>query len=182
MNKVNYKKRIAVGIIVVIAMCILLTITTFALVWASVSVDSNVFHTGYVKINLNDGVPVIEEREFLFEPGMTVRKEVFLENLSSWDVYYKLYFDNVHGELADVLDVTITDTDDNVYWQGKASELGKDQVVAADDYLEIGEKRYFNVYFHFPELTENEAQDIYLEFDLCADAVQTKNNQFKVFN
>ena len=183
MSNMNAEKRLAIGIITIIALAILLTVMTFALVWATISVDSNVFHTGYVKINLNDGVPVIEEHEFLFEPGMTVKKQVFIENLSSWDVYYKLYFDNVSGALADALDITIKSEDDSlIYWQGKVSELGKDNVAAADDYLEIGEKRYFNVYFHFPESEGNDTQSIYLEFDLCADAVQTKNNQFKVFN
>ena len=63
-------------IIIVLAFC--LCITTFALVYASVSVGNNLFHTGEVKINLNDGKPVIREHEFLFEPGMTVVKDFFI--------------------------------------------------------------------------------------------------------
>ena len=32
------------------------------------------FSTGEVAINLNDSKPVISEHEFIFEPGMTVKK------------------------------------------------------------------------------------------------------------
>ena len=68
--------------------------------------NNNLFHTGEVKINLNDGKPVIREHEFLFEPGMTVRKNFFIENDSTWDVYYRLDLDNISGGLAEVLTVT----------------------------------------------------------------------------
>ena len=99
--------------IVVLAVC--LCITTFALVYSTVAVDNNLFQTGEIRVNLNDGKPVIEEDEFLFEPGMTVEKDFFLENQGTWDVYYKLYLDNVEGGLADVLDVAIRDGDTVLY-------------------------------------------------------------------
>ena len=84
------KKRLKGSIVAVIVLAISLCITTYAIVWASVSVNENVFQTGKVQINLNDGKPVIEEREFLFEPGMTVQKNFFIENESTCEVYYKL--------------------------------------------------------------------------------------------
>ena len=81
-------KKLTGGIITIILLTVCLAITTFALVFASVSVDNNIFKTGEVKINLNDGKPVINEHEFIFEPGMTVKKDFFIENDSTWDVYY----------------------------------------------------------------------------------------------
>ena len=42
-----------------------------------------------VKINLNNGQPIISEHEFLFEPGMTVKKDFFVENMSTDSVYYR---------------------------------------------------------------------------------------------
>ena len=98
-------KKLTGSIITVIILSLCLCITTFSLVWATISVDNNLFRTGSVKINLNDGKPVIEEHEFLFEPGMTGKKDFFIENESSCDIYYKLYFDNVDGGLADVLKI-----------------------------------------------------------------------------
>ncbi len=173
-------KKLTGSIIAVVVLALCLCITTFALVWATVSVDNNLFHTGTVKINLNDGKPVIEEHEFLFEPGMTVKKDFFIENQSTWNVYYKLYFDNVNGGLADVLQITVKDGDKTLY-QGTAAELNRTEVAVADDALKIKERRELTVYFYFPEEAGNSAQNLTLTFDMCADAVQTKNNPNKLF-
>lgn len=174
-------KRLTGGIIAIIILAVCLCVTTFALVYATVSVENNLFHTGEVKINLNDGEPVIREHEFLFEPGMTVKKDFFIENNSTWDVYYRLYFDNVSGGLADVLEITVKDGD-KVLYSGTANELTKKNVTAADDTLKIGQKRNLTVYFHYPESSGNDTQDLDLTFTLCAEATQTKNNPNKLFD
>ena len=179
-NNVTSKKMTA-GIIILIILSIALCITTFALVYSTISVENNIFKTGSIQINLNDGKPVIEEHEFQFEPGMTVEKEFFIENQSTWSVYYKIYFDNVAGDLADVLEITISDGD-KVLYQGTASHLNKNSVSAADDELGLDERRTLTVSFHFPEGAGNVAQNQILAFDLCAEAVQTKNNPNREFD
>lgn len=173
------KLNASIAAIIILAVC--LCITTFALIWATVSVDNNLFHTGSVKINLNDGKPVIEEHEFLFEPGMTVKKDFFIENQSTWDVYYKLYFDDIEGGLADVLEITVKGGDKTLY-EGKANELTKANVGAANDVLKLNERRELTVYFHFPEEAGNSAQNLLLTFSMKADAVQTKNNPNRLFD
>ncbi|UKI20567.1 MAG: hypothetical protein L6V89_05585 [Oscillospiraceae bacterium] len=150
MSETKTAKRLTGGIIAIIILAVCLCITTFALVYASVSVENNRFHTGEVKINLNDGKPVIQEHEFIFEPGMTVVKDFFVENDSTWDVYYRLYLDNVSGGLADVLTVTIKDGD-KVLYSGTANKLTKQNVAAADDTLKIGQRRNLTAVFHYPE-------------------------------
>ncbi len=174
-------KRLTGGIIAIVALAVCLCITTFALVYASVSVENNLFHTGKVKINLNDGKPVIREHEFIFEPGMTVKKDFFIENDSTWDVYYRIYLENVSGGLADVLEITVKDGDRALY-SGTASELTQQNVTAADDTLKIGQKRNLTVYFHFPEDKGNETQNLDLTFTMCAEATQTKNNPNRLFD
>ena len=174
-------KRLTGGIIAIVALAVCLCITTFALVYASVSVENNLFHTGKVKINLNDGKPVIREHEFIFEPGMTVKKDFFIENDSSWDVYYRIYLENVSGGLADVLEITVKEGDRAMY-SGTASELTQQNVTAADDTLKIGQKRNLTVYFHFPEDKGNETQNLDLTFTMCAEATQTKNNPNRLFD
>ena len=169
------------AIAAIIALAICLVLTTFALVYATVSVEENIFRTGKVKINLNDEEPIIREDEFLFEPGMTVVKDFFIENQSTWDVYYKIYFNNVEGGLADVLEITIKDGD-KVLYSGTMKELSKDRVIPAEDPLTIMERKTLSVVFHFPENAGNSAQALYLKFDMCADAVQTKNNPDRQFN
>ena len=178
-NKTVKKLTASVAAIIILAVC--LCITTFALVYSTVTVDNNLFQTGEIKINLNDGKPIIEEHEYLFEPGMTVEKTFFIENQGTWDVYYKLYLDNVEGGLADVLEVEIRDGD-TVLLEGKISELTKEQVGVADDILKLKERRELTVSFHFPEEAGNSTQNLYLSFDFKADAVQTKNNPQRLFN
>lgn len=174
-------EKLTGGIVAIIVLAICLCITTFALVYASVSVENNLFHTGVVKINLNNGEPVIREHEFLFEPGMTVEKEFFIENESTWDVYYRIYLDNVSGGLADVLTVTIRDGE-KILYTGTASELTRQNVIAADDTLKIGQRRSLTVIFHYPEDKGNDTQNLDLTFTMCAEATQTKNNPNKLFD
>lgn len=181
MSETKTAKRLTGGIIAIIVLVVCLCITTFALVYASVSVENNLFRTGEIKINLNDGKPVIREHEFLFEPGMTVVKDFFIENDSTWDVYYRLYLDNVSGGLSDVLTVTIYDGEKTLY-SGTANELTRQNVVAADDTLKIGQRRNLTVVFHYPETAGNDTQSLDLTFTLCAEATQTKNNPNKLFN
>ena len=174
-------KKLTSSIVIIVLLSVCLAITTFALIYSTVSVDNNLFETGTVKINLNDGKPVIEEHEFLFEPGVTVEKDFFLENQSTCDVYYKLYFDNAEGGLADVLEVRITDGD-SVLLTGTLSSLTKEKVGAADDILRLNERRDLRISFHFPETAGNQTQSLYASFDMSIDAVQTKNNPNRLFD
>lgn len=159
MAEVKTAKKLTGGIVAIVILALCLCITTFALVYASVSVNNNIFHTGEVKINLNDGKPVIQEHEFLFEPGMTVVKDFFVENESTWDVYYRLYLDNVSGGLADVLTITVKDGDKTLY-SGTANELTRQNVLAADDTLKVGQRRDLTVVFHYPEQMGNDTQGL----------------------
>ena len=71
-NKTAKKLTVSLTAVIILSFC--LCITTYALVRETVSVENNIFQTGVVQINLNGGKPVIEEHEYLFEPGMTVEK------------------------------------------------------------------------------------------------------------
>lgn len=176
-------KQFVFSFMAAVVLTICLCITTYALVMVSVSVPDSHFQTGKISINLNDGEPVIEEHEFIFEPGMTVTKEFFIENRSTWAVYYKLYLDELQGGLATVLDVTIQDQKTGlVLFEGKAANLSKQNVQAADDTLTVGERRNMEISFHYPENAGNTTQNMSLSFTLCAEAVQTKNNSEKRFD
>lgn len=174
-------KSLAGSIVIIVLLAIGLCVTTFALFWTSISVENNIFRTGLVKINLNDGNPVIKEHEFLFEPGMTVEKTFFIENQSTDDVYYKLYFENVEGGLAKVLLISIFDGDNELY-SGTAEDLDKDSVGAADDILRLNEKKELKIVFHYPENVGNDTQNMSLSFNLGAEAVQTRNNPNRLFD
>lgn len=174
-------KKLTASIVVLVVLSLCLCVTTVALVLSMISVDSNIFHTGTVSINLNDSKPVIEEQECRFAPGMAIEKEFFIENNSTDSVYYRIYFDNVAGGLADILQVTISDGE-KILYHGTARALARENVRAADDTLAIGERRTLTVTFLYPDGAGNETQDQILTFDLCAEAVQTKNNPERLFD
>ena len=180
-KQLNTAKKLTLSVIIAIILACSLCITTYALFYATVTVEGNYFKTGIVSIDLNGGKPVIEAHEYLFEPGMTVEKPFYIKNESTWAVYYKIYFDNVDGGLADVLEITILDGD-KVLYEGTARTLTRQNVIAADGILLVGEKRDLTIRFHYPESSGNATQNYQLKFDLCADAVQEKNNPNKDFD
>ena len=91
----------------------------------------------------------------------------------------KLYFRNLSGDMADVVEVTIYNGEEILY-KGTPSSLTKEKVKAANDELLINERRELKIVFVFPEEAGN-IIDYMLTFDLCADATQTKNNPEKIF-
>ena len=180
-TETRFHKKLAVSIITIIVLLICLCITTYALVKETIYVTDNYFHTGVIDINLNDGKPVIEQHEFLFEPGMTVEKDFFVQNNSTWEVYYRLYLTDVDGGLADVLQVTVK-SDEDIICLGTANNLVRSKVSAAKDTLAVNERENLKIIFHYPEGAGNETQDKSLTFTLVAEAVQTKNNPEKLFD
>lgn len=173
-------KKLTVSIIAIIFLTACLAVTSYALALTIAAVKNNTFVTGGVHINLNDGKPLLQADEFLFEPGMTVEKDFFIENESTHSVYYKLYFDKVSGDLADVVEITVKNGGDILY-RGTISELSKTGTEAAGDILQRNERRNLVMYFRFPENSANSEQGSTLSFTFCADAVQTKNNADKEF-
>ena len=60
--------------------------------------------------------------------------------------------------------------------------MTRQKVLAADDLLEVGERRNLQIEFHFPEQTGNALQNQEMSFSLNAEATQTKNNPDKRFD
>lgn len=173
-------RRITLSALAVVVLTICLCITTYALVTVTVNVDNNYFKMGNVEINLNDGQAIINENDFRFEPGMTVTKSFFVKNESTDSVWYKIYFENVKGDLADVLQITIKQGE-KIIAQGTANQLNRNAVSAKDDKLALNEKRDLTISFYYPQDAGNTTQSKNLEFSLCAEAVQTRNNDDKAF-
>ena len=181
--KGNIPRRIKINIATIILLAICLCITTFALV-ASTVVQRNIFETGNIDIQvidengkINDEARLIEERDFLFEPGMTVVKPVYVKNTGTWDAYCKLYFNDIKGDLADILDVTVADKiTGDVLYTGKVSGLNSTSKALGVTEIKEKEKREYTVTFHYPEAEGNAGQGKELTFTMEAKAIQTKNN------
>lgn len=181
--KGNLPRRIKINIATIILLAVCLCITTFALV-ASTVVQRNIFETGNIDIQvideknrINDDARIIEERDFLFEPGMTVVKPVYVKNTGTWDAYCKLYFKDIEGDLADILDVTVADKiTGDVLYTGKVSGLNSTSKALGVTEIKEKEKREYTVTFHYPEAEGNAGQGKELTFTMEAKAIQTKNS------
>jgi hypothetical protein len=123
-----------------------------------------------VKLNVNDGKPIFEENDFPFEPGRTIKKEFFIENQSSRNVYYRIYFDNIQGQLADVIIVTIKN-EEKILYSGKIKALIRNSKPIIDDILKNGQRRYLTAYFYLPEIKMDVEQNYDLAFTLCAETI-----------
>lgn len=181
----NSKKRLSISLTALIALCLGLCVTSFALGYTFLRVEDNFFHTGTVDIELQESNFVIQGSstgDFLFEPGMRVYKTFTLENKSTDPngVWYKLYFKDISGSLAHIIDVTIYDGATEVL-SGKLSTLTRANATALDQ-LALNESRTFKVEFHYPESEGNAGQGGTAEFTICAEAVQSKNNPNGLFN
>lgn len=189
-SETNIKRKLTTRIITIIILAICLFITTFALT-ASILVQDNLFETGKVEIDIwgkyydaAATVPdksIIHKDEHLFEPGMTVKRPVYIYNESIIPVYCKLYFDEISGGLADILEVTIKDDSGNILYTGKASKLTKANSDISKTEIAGNTKKEYTVFFHYPKYEGNSGQGQCLEFNMVAEAVQTKNNPTKEF-
>ena len=158
----------------------MLTVTSFALLSSMIAIKDNTFQTGRVKIDLNGGEPVLSAEEdgghLNIEPGHTIKKEFYIENESSVDAYYRIYLENVDGELADVLIFSIMDEDGELAFTGTAEQLSENSPYVERQPLAAGLTAELTMTVKMPESAGDEFQGDSLTFDVTADAVQARNN------
>ncbi len=181
MRKPTTEEKLIIGIVLVSMLSGCLVLTTLELTHSGISVTDNAFHTGAIHINLNDGSPLIQEHEILFQPGMTVERDFFIENSSTDSVYYRLYFDDLSGELANVLTITIKDGDDILYC-ATADQLTRTNAIDTVDVLYAGQRKNLTVLFYFPEDKENSAQNMSLQFTIHAEAIQAQAYSYQQYS
>ena len=167
-------KKLQINVVTLLLLCLGLCITSFAISYTVIKIENNYFKTGVIKINLNDGKAIIDERDPLFEPGMTIEKKFFIKNSGGEPIHYKLNFTGVSGELSKAIVVTILDTTRNELVSGKIYEFETDKELIGS--LSSYEKQDLIAQFHFPENEGNEYKGKSLQFKMAAIAVQTKHN------
>ena len=172
-------KRLIICLVVAAIGIATLGVISFFLGQRVVDPDGNILGTGELRVNLNDGKPLVTEEDVI-GPGCDIEKTFFIENLGNYDAWYKLYFENVDGKIADIVEVTIQ-SGEKVLLQGKVSELTADRVSAMEELLPKGARKTLTATFHIPETYGNEIQKQSVTFRLGAKAVQANNNEAKDF-
>ncbi len=182
----NRSKRMTLASVILYALTIFLLIacliiSSVSLAYSNVLTDSVLYSTG-LKLDLNGGKPVIDEDTGLqfSAPGETTVTTFFLENQSDEDVYYRLYFTDVRGELAEVVQVGIY-LEDRLLYSGLMSEMVRENTAAADDILKLRDHRDFTIYFNISQDAGNEYQGTSVTFRLAAEVTQVRDNPEKQF-
>lgn len=179
-NKMNVSYRLTSGIAAIILLAAGLVGTSYALAISHIGVKNNTFETGDVCLDLNGGRPILyretyddTEWNLLLEPGMTVIRSFYIKNNSTCDVYYRIYMENISGNLSEILMLKIKN-DNKVLFCGNPKEMTKQAFSAS--ILAKGKTEYLTAEFYYPEGADNAGQGRELSFTLCADATQVPNN------
>lgn len=175
------KKKLKKKGVAIAVLCIMLTVTTLALILSFVGVEDNKFLSGNVEIEVNDGKTVFSEQDSLLEPERTLIKKFTIENKGSADVYYRLYLENIQGDLRKALNFKIYDGDELLF-DGSAIDLSKENPCISDKKLLKGEIRTLVTLVKMNgDINSNNYQTKNMKFDITVDAVQSKNNPNRAF-
>ena len=180
MNEQKLKKKLTFMIVTVVLLSLGLAITSFALASSIVSIRNNRFSMSMgVELTINDGKPVVDVTDMVYEPGGTYQSEFPIANLGTFDVWCRVYFTDVEGVLKDYITVTVKEADGTVLCKGTMGELGSDKVAVSS--LAAGEKKTLTIEFYFSSEAGNAAQGQSVSFNITANATQKKNNPDKDF-
>ena len=180
MNEQNLKKKLTMMIVTVVLLAIGLTVTSLALASSIAQVRNNRFTMSMgVELTINDGKPVVDVTDMVYEPSGTYVSEFPIANLGTFDVWYRVYFTDVKGVLKDYITVTIKEADGTVLCKGTISELSSDKVAVSS--LAAGEEKTLAIEFYFSSEAGNAAQGQSVSFNITANATQKQNNPNKDF-
>ena len=180
MNEQKLKKKLMFMIVTVVLPSIGLTVTSFALASSIAQGRNNRFTMSMgVELTINDGKPVVDVTDMVYEPGGTYVSEFPIANLGTFDVWYRVYLTGVTGELQDDITVTIKEKDGTVLCKGMMNQLTADKVMTGS--LAAGESKTLTIEFYFSPDADNSAQGQTVSFNITADATQKQNNPDKDF-
>ena len=180
MEAKKLENRLRIMLITIVFLLFGLTFTSLALADSVVRVQNNRFQmSSGLSIKINDGAPVVDVTDIVYEPGGTYRSEFPISNKSNFAIWYKIYFTDVQGELNDYITVTVKEADGKVLCKGKMSELGSNK--ASVGTLDANEEKTIYIEFYFLPDSGNSAQGKSVSFNIAATSTQKENNPNKDF-
>ena len=108
MNDKRLKRKITTMVVILLLLVCGLTITSFALANSIAQIRENRFEMSEgVELEING----IDVTNIVYEPGGKYESEFTISNIGTLDVWYRVYFTNVTGDLKDVTSVTVKEED-----------------------------------------------------------------------
>lgn len=180
MDEQTLRKKLKIMVMTVILLTLCLICTSYALASTIVKIRNNRFVMSMgVELELNNGKTVVDMSDVIFEPGGSYMSEFPIANHSWFDVWYRISFANVEGELKDYVKVKVTEEDGTILCNGLISKLSDDNVFISS--LSAYEEKKIRIEFYFLKESSNIQQGKSVIFDIKADATQKQNNSDKDF-
>lgn len=177
-RKLRQKLKIMVATVALLSLGLIGT--SVALASSIVKIRTNHFTMSMgVELELNEGKPVVDMSDVVFEPGGTYVSEFPISNLSSFDVWYRVYFTGVEGNLKEYVYVTISEEEGTILCKGLIGEIDSDNAVVSS--LASGEEKNLVIEFTFSKEADDSMQGQKMNFNITADATQKQNNPHKDF-
>lgn len=173
-------KKAAVSFTVLIALCFMLAVTTFALLVTTVSVYNNLFTTGSVSVQFNGGKKVFSETDLLLSPGQTLERPMTITNIGEAPAYCRIYIENVRGSLNEALLFHIYD-DGQLVKTVRPCDFTAQNALKLPAALQPGETYSYLVQVVMEENGGNTYTESGVTFDFIVHAVQAVNNPDREF-
>lgn len=180
MNEKKLRKKLKIMVVTFILLSIGLVCTSYVLASSIIKIHNNYFVMNKgLKLELSNGEAVIDMSDVVFEPGGNYKSDFSITNLSDFDVWYRISFINVSGELKDYVTVKVKEENGIVLCDGLISKLTKGDVSTGS--LSAGEEKKLMIEFYFLKNVGNNYQGKTVIFNIKADATQKQNNSVKDF-
>ena len=176
----NIRKKLNILLVTVFLLLSGLAVTSFALTSSVITLRNHHFSmsTG-VELEINDGSPVIDGSDVLYEPGGSYQREFSIANPGVIDIWYRIYITDAEGAFKENITVTIKEPGGTVLCHGRMDELSAETAAVAS--LGAKEEKILSIELYFAPDAENGAQGKEVSFTIAADATQKKNNPMGLF-
>lgn len=171
----NKKKKIIKRVLVAILIVMIAAIIALAYTLYTTDVDT-LISTGKVDLNFNDGIVVFADEDLKLSPSETVIREMFIENAGEEPFYYRIYLDNMTGDLIDSTVVNIYDDEGDLLLSVETAEFDSSNYFTTGEILEAGERVDLSMEIVVLENAGNVYQESEMNFDIIVTAIQSKNN------
>ncbi len=157
------------------SVCILLTIVFFLVaVFLFLKSINGFVPDNKVKLNFNDG-NVMFNGSIETQPGAEIETQVFIENVGSLSAFYKIYLEDIDGELKEQVFFNVSSGGETLF-DGKMTELNEENPIISKKAIKSGEKVYFTVKAKMSSYATNEYTSSQVTFNCRVDAVKADNN------
>ena len=153
---------------------IILFLIIGTLIWVMIRFESDPSPVPQNQIEINDVEFKFDNPESAFQPGEREAKSLRVKNTSKEAVFYQIYFDNMEGNLKDVILFYIYQ-EDQLLHSIVASDFTSSNAFVFPTLVQPGETTVYNLEYKISEDAGNEYQNQNFIFDIVIKSIKNEN-------